>query len=331
MTKIKALALFSGGLDSILACKLMEQQGVEVEALHFVTAFFGHGKDRDSYRQEVWRRYGIRLSVIDVGDSFIDVLRNPPHGYGRYFNPCIDCKILLLNRAKEELPLRGASFLVSGEVLGQRPMSQRRDTMRIVERDSSVTGILLRPLSALRLSPTRVEEDGRVDRNRLLGITGRSRKEQIALAQTLGISDYPSPAGGCILTDPALSRRIKDLFGLIPVVKENDCLLMQVGRHFVLPEEGWLVVGRNEAENEEIRGLWEANDRLLNVIDGPGPTGLLRGAASSLNYPLAASIVAAYSRVRARAEVQVLIRAGESTQAIAVAPAGPEVLNMHRL
>lgn len=331
MTEVKALALFSGGLDSILACKLVEQQGVEVEALHFVSPFFGHSRDRESYPQEVRRRYGIRISIIDVGDDFIDILRDPPHGYGRYFNPCIDCKILLISRAKKELTGRGASFLVSGEVLGQRPMSQRRDTLRVVERDSSVSGILLRPLSALRLPPTRVEEEGLVDRSRLLGISGRGRKEQMALAHELGVSDYPSPAGGCVLTDPALSRRIKTLFKEMPAVTENACLLMQVGRHFRLPGNGWLIVGRNAAENEAIKGFSQAEDRILNVAGGPGPTGLLRGEATTSDQSLAAGVIAGYSRLRGEAEVQVLIRSGEICQILTVAPVPADVLPRYQL
>lgn len=330
MTKVKVLALFSGGLDSILACKLMEQQGIEVEALHFVSPFFGRRKDRESYPEEAWRHYGIRLSVIDVGESFIEVLKDPPHGYGRCFNPCVDCKILLLTRAKRELASRGASFLVSGEVLGQRPMSQRRDTLRIVERDASVTGLLLRPLSALKLPPTRLEEEGLVDRTRLLGISGRGRKEQMALARELGIHDYPAPAGGCVLTDPALSRRIKNLFGAMPVITENACLLMQVGRHFLLPGKSWLVVGRNEAENKEIKGLFQSGDLLLNIIGGAGPTGLVRGAAPFSDRSLAAGIVAGYSQLRGEPEVQVSIR-GDGCETIKAVPAPSDALHLYRL
>lgn len=330
MTKVKVLALFSGGLDSILACKLMEQQGIEVEALHFVSSFFGRRKDRESYPEEAWRHYGIRLSVIDVGESFIEVLKDPLHGYGRCFNPCVDCKILLLTRAKRELASRGASFLVSGEVLGQRPMSQRRDTLRIVERDALVTGLLLRPLSALKLPPTRLEEEGLVDRTRLLGISGRGRKEQMTLARELGIHDYPAPAGGCVLTDPALSRRIKNLFGAIPVITENACLLMQVGRHFLLPGKSWLVVGRNEAENKEIKGLSQPGDLLLDIIGGAGPTGLVCGASSFSEHSLAAGIVAGYSRLKGEPEVQVSIR-GDGCETIKATPAPPDALHLYRL
>lgn len=329
--KVKALALFSGGLDSILACKLMEEQGIEVEALHFVSPFFGHGKDRESYPEEVWKQYNIKLSVIDISDEFIDVLRYPPHGYGRYFNPCVDCKILLLNWAKSELALRGASFLISGEVLGQRPMSQRRDTLRIVERDSSVTGILLRPLSALKLPPTRVEEEGLVDRTRLLSINGRSRKKQMAMARELGIHEYPSPAGGCILTDPILSKRIKNLFELIPVITGNACLLMQVGRHFALPGRSWSIVGRNEAENEVIEGLSQPGDLLLNIVGGPGPTCLLREADTSSDRSLAASIVAGYSRLRGEPEVEVLVCSEDVCETLRVTPARSDILLLYRL
>ncbi len=327
---MKALALFSGGLDSILAYKVVERQGIDVEALHFTSPFFGRRDELGAYRDDVWRRYGISLSVIDVGNEFLGVLRNPQHGYGRCFNPCIDCKILLLRRAKSELDERGASFLVSGEVLGQRPMSQRGDALRLVEKRSSTTGILLRPLSALRLPATRMEEDGVIDRTALFGIQGRSRKEQMVLADRFGVTDYPSPSGGCILTDRVVSQRVRRLFELVEI-SDNSCRLMQIGRHFLLPGGGWLVLGRNATENRIIQDLSQADDVVVRTMDAPGPTGLLRGATFSATHHLAAGVVAGFSRSPGTEPARLSLCAGGSPREIVALPISSEQARSYRL
>ncbi len=214
MIKGRAFSLLSGGLDSLLASRLIMEQGIEVIALHFITPFFGYQKKGQEERyQERWKQlYGIQARIIDVSDEYFQVLRHPRHGYGKNFNPCIDCKIFFLAKAKGMMEEEKVDFLVTGEVLGQRPMSQRRDTMRIVERDSGTDGFLLRPLCAQLLKPTRPEVEGLVDREKLLGMTGRSRKPQMELAERMGIRHYPSPAGGCLLTDPELANRIRKFF-----------------------------------------------------------------------------------------------------------------------
>jgi tRNA U34 2-thiouridine synthase MnmA/TrmU len=285
--KVTALGLFSGGLDSILACKIIADQGIRVRALKFVTPFFDHDllAVEKAYQQEILEKYGFEVELVDLSTGYIDLLRNPAHGFGKNFNPCIDCKILMLTRAREMMEKYDASFLVTGEVLGQRPMSQRRDTLNVIERDAVCKKVLLRPLSALLMEPTVAEEQGLVDRDKLFGFAGRGRKPQIALAKKMGITEFPAPAGGCVLTDPNLASRIERFYaGLFSIDRNqfqvNDIKLLLVGRHFCLPGGHWLVLGRNEQENDRITELQNDDDWLLFMPERPGPTALLRRGAS---------------------------------------------------
>jgi len=284
---IKALSLFSGGLDSILATRLVMEQGIDVEAVQFVTPFFNYKilEDVPRHQQEIFEKFRIKVIVEDISGGYLKLLHNPAHGFGKNFNPCIDCKIMMFSRAKAMLAERGASFLISGEVLGQRPMSQRRDTMNAIERDSGTRSILLRPLCAQLMNETEPELKGWVDRSKLLRMSGRGRSEQIALAKQYGITDYPAPAGGCILADPILSRRIKSLYSgesaFVPAeIAVEDIRLLLLGRQFMLPDGGWLVVGRDEGENERILALAKPEDMLLTEERWPGPFAILRNAAS---------------------------------------------------
>jgi len=210
MRDVRAIGLFSGGLDSILACRVVMAQGIEVVALKFVTPFFDHDllADEVAYRQEMHRKYGINARVVDISEGYVRMLEQPVHGFGKNFNPCVDCKIFMLRRARELMAEYKASFILTGEVLGQRPMSQRRDTLRVIERDSGCEGVLLRPLCAQLMNPTLAETQGLVDREQLHRFSGRGRKEQKKLAAAFGIQDYPAPAGGCMLTDPNLAALI---------------------------------------------------------------------------------------------------------------------------
>ncbi|MDD3813391.1 MAG: thiamine biosynthesis protein [Desulfocapsaceae bacterium] len=286
MSQITALALFSGGLDSILACRVVAAQGVKVVAVKFVTPFFDYEllASRDAYQEEVFKKYGIEVLIEDLSDGYLDLLHNPQHGFGKNFNPCIDCKILMLTRARAMKASLGASFLVTGEVLGQRPMSQRRDTLRVIERDSGAQRYLLRPLSARLLPETEAEAQGWIDRSKLLNMSGRGRSRQIALAREFGIVDFPSPAGGCILADPILSRRIARIYQGNFVVRAEDitvpdiCLLL-LGRQFLLPGGGWLILGRNEQENVRLLTMAQEEDAVLSMPVRPGPTAILRRAA----------------------------------------------------
>ncbi len=293
----RALALFSGGLDSILACRVVAAQGIAVQAVKFVTPFFGYEllAREQEYAQMVRDSYGIEVVLRDVSEPYFTMLRNPPHGYGKNFNPCIDCKILLLRAAKVLMEEFSASFLITGEVIGQRPMSQRRDTLRIIERDSGCTGILLRPLCAKTQEPTLAERDGLVDRELLLDFNGRGRQPQIQLAEHFGISDYPRPAGGCVLTEPDQAKRIAWYYSQYPQVRLNDIRLLLFGRHFQLPQGGWLVLGRDEAENVRLEALHDPGDFLVHMPERSGPMGVLHSGSPD-DFAAAAGLVVRFGK-----------------------------------
>lgn len=296
--KNTALALFSGGLDSTLACRLVAKQGIKVVAVKFVTPFFGYEllQKQNKYAQKINKTSDIDVILKDITLPYLELLKKPAHGFGKNFNPCIDCKILLLTQARKMMPEIGASFLVTGEVVGQRPMSQRRDALRIIERDSNCEGILVRPLCAKNLEPTQAELKGLIDREQLLAFNGRTRTPQMKLAEQFGITDYPSPAGGCILTDPILSVRIQKYYQQNKNIVPNDILLLLTGRQFNLPTGGWLVVGRTEQENKKIIGLLQPDDWLLQTKDIPGPSAILRYSSGPDELKTAASIVVRYSK-----------------------------------
>jgi tRNA-specific 2-thiouridylase len=308
---IKALSLFSGGLDSILATRLVMSQGIDVTAIQFVTPFFNYPilDDIDGHRDKVRRKYGINVQVVDISIDYLELLRNPAHGFGKNFNPCIDCKIYMLSRAKEMMAELGAKFLITGEVLGQRPMSQRRDTLNVIERDSGSRSLLLRPLSAKLMVETEAEREGWVNRDQLLNFSGRGRSNQIALAKKYGITDFPAPAGGCILADPILSRRVSQLYSENSILRPaeittTDVRLLLVGRQFVFPGGGWLILGRDEPDNDKLEVLAGSDDAVLWMEERPGPAALLRRAgkwyadASEMerDLQLAASLVVRYGK-----------------------------------
>ena len=283
---VKALSLFSGGLDSILAARVVMEQGVDVVAVQFVTPFFGLELlgDIDSFKEETREKYGINVIIEDISSGYLELLKKPDHGYGKNFNPCVDCKIFMLKRAKELMNELGASFLITGEVLGQRPMSQRRDTLNVIERDSESRSILLRPLSAKLMNPTIAEENGWVKREKLYDFSGRGRSRQISLAKEMGMSDFPAPAGGCILADPILSKRIRKVYENDFVISVNDITpgditLMINGRQFGMPGGGWLILGRDEKENDLLEALVNSDDVVLYMQERPGPFGVLRRAS----------------------------------------------------
>lgn len=291
----KAVMLLSGGLDSTLAAKIMLGQGIDIEAINFVTAFCTCTKKGCRHQaSKVAEELGIKIRVKNITQEYLEVVKNPKHGYGSGLNPCIDCRIFTFKKAKEFMEEVGASFVVTGEVLGERPMSQRRDAIMIIERESGLKGLVLRPLSAKLFDPTVPEEMGIVDREKLLAISGRSRKPQIELARELGINDYPCPAGGCLLTDPEFSKRARDLLEHNSFTLDN-ILLLKVGRHFRLSKACKVIVGRNESENEAILGLSREKDLLMNARDLPGPIGLLRGEPTGEDLNQALGIVARYS------------------------------------
>ncbi|MBI5694754.1 MAG: 7-cyano-7-deazaguanine synthase [Nitrospirae bacterium] len=294
----RALALFSGGLDSMLAVRVVMEQGVEVIALQFITPFFNYkhkGREAES-SDEFLAKFGFPCRIVDVSEEYIAMLRSPRYGYGKNFNPCIDCKIFMMKRAKEMMSELGADFIVSGEVLGQRPMSQRRDAMRIVERDSGLDYYLLRPLCAKHMKPTYPEEHGLIDREKLHDISGRARRRQMDLAESFGISDYQSPAGGCLLTDPIISQRIAWLLQSGAPITVSDVAILAVGRHFSVPG-GRLYVGRNKEDNRKLGEFAREGDFIFKIKERPGTLVLFRGMLGPEDIRLAAAVATRYSDV----------------------------------
>jgi tRNA U34 2-thiouridine synthase MnmA/TrmU len=329
-----ALALFSGGLDSILACRLVASQGLRVVAVRCVTPFFGYDllAEEEAYRAKMRELYGIEVVLRDVSEPYLTMLRHPPHGYGKNFNPCVDCKILLMRTARETMAEYGAELLISGEVLGQRPMSQRLDTLRVVERDSGCEGLLVRPLCAKGLAPTRAELAGLIDRERLLAFRGRGRQPQMELAARFGITDYPSPAGGCVLTDPIQAQRIASFYAEHDPVTVADIRLLMVGRHFRLPHGAWLAMGRREAENDRLAERALPTDWVLVLADRPGPTGVLRFAGHPDDVAAAAGLMARYGKKGegGGAPLRVLLSRGEERREILAISLGEEVYEAWR-
>jgi len=269
MNTYDALSLFSGGLDSILATKLMIAHGHKVLGLHFVSPFFGKPEKIAFWQRE----YGIPVEVIDIGQEFVDLMAAfPPHGFGKVLNPCVDCKILMLRRAKELLAAHGASFIISGEVLGQRPMSQRADTLNIIRNDADVRDVLLRPLSAGLLPPTPMEESGLVDRSRLSSLCGRGRKGQYALAKALGVTTIPTQAGGCRLGERESARRYWPILRHFPRPLAHYFDLANVGRQLWRRDEGqWLSMGREHKDNEKLLKLARPEHYVFVLKSFPGP------------------------------------------------------------
>ena len=310
---MKALCVFSGGLDSMLASQIIRAQGVDVLGLFFETPFFSSHRARISAKA-----IHLPLKVVDLTGPHLEVVKHPAHGYGGNMNPCIDCHALMLRKAGEMLEEEEANFIITGEVLGQRPMSQNLKALSIVSTQSGFPKLILRPLSAKLLQMTIPEEQGWVGRDLLLNFSGRSRKPQMALARELNITDYPAPAGGCLLTDPNFSKRLKDLFSSEPHFEIREIELMKVGRHFRLGPHARLVVGRNKGENETIVSLAKPGDLLLTAQSVPGPNVLALGDLTPELEILAAAITASYSDARDSepTEVRLEVKGQERTVSV---------------
>jgi len=299
--KAKGIGLLSGGLDSMLAVKVLQQQDLDLLGVFFSTPFFGPTKGVD-YEHLL----GIPVRIIDIGDKHLEMLKRPVYGYGSQMNPCIDCHALMLREAGRMMESEGAGFLFTGEVLGQRSMSQRRDSLRSVEKLSGYPGRVLRPLSARLLAPTRMEIEGSVDRSKLLDIQGRSRKRQIALAEQFGITDYPQPGGGCVLTKHGFGKKLRALFDLYAQAGVREAQAIGCGRLLRLPGSHLYVIGRNHADNEELEKLAGSREYLLRVVDYPGPRGLLFFSAEvEQELSLAAMVLASYSDAPKGREIEI--------------------------
>lgn len=311
---MKALALLSGGLDSIIAVKIIQKMGVEVEALHFANPFHQSLDENLRKIRLLASDLNVKLVISELGEDFLRIIEKPNYNYGKHMNPCVDCRIYQLKEAKKLMGEAGASFLITGEVLDQRPHSQRRDALDIVERDSQLRGLILRPLSAKHLRPTLPEEKGWVDREQLLDIKGRGRDQQIKLAQEFGISDFPSPAGGCLLTYREYSEKVKDLLEFEKGLSLRGVKLLQTGRHLRLTPQVKIIVGKNEAENNLLNRIASENEIILELADYQGPTTLYSGPSDNQTLELAAAITAGYSKAPAGERTPVFaIRNGAQT------------------
>lgn len=272
----KALVLLSGGLDSMLAAKILMEQGVSVTGLVFRSCFFSSDKAKKAAAQ-----LGVDLLETDFSADHLKMVKNPVHGYGKNMNPCIDCHGLMLKRAKEIMAREGYDLVATGEVLGQRPMSQHQAALDLVAEISGLSGKILRPLSAKLLAETEAEKVGKISRHRLLDISGRSRQRQIALAAKYNIKEYASPGGGCLLTDPVFSEKLLKLFEYWPDCGCNDAEILQYGRVFWLKsktgENILVVIGRQQEENERLENLARTGDILIDLAEENGPTSLIRG------------------------------------------------------
>lgn len=314
----KAIALLSGGLDSTLAVKVILDQGIAVEALNFTSPFCtctGKNAGCKSEAVRVAEEFGIPIKVMNKGVDYLEIVRNPKHGYGKGLNPCVDCRIFLLRKAKEYMEETGADFVFTGEVLGQRPMSQRRDTLRVIERESGLEGLLLRPLSAKHFQPTIPEIEGWVDRKKLLGIQGRSRKELFELAEELDVTNYPCPAGGCLLTELSFVGKIKDVFDHSDELNMRDFRLLKLGRHFRIGRRTKVIVGRNEGENSLLEHAIQKGEATLRWNGGSTPTAAIMGETSGELIEKAAQILLRYTKAEAGAVEKVaLFREGDETE-----------------
>ena len=317
--KVRALGLCSGGLDSMLSAMVLRRQGIEVAWIAFETPFFSPAKARKAARM-----LSVPIMVENITPIYLKMLKNPPCGYGKHMNPCMDCHALMFKLAGRHMGEKGFAFLFSGEVLGQRPLSQNKGGLRYVEKQSGFNGYILRPLSALSLPETIPEKQGLVDRDRLLDITGRSRKVQMQLAAEFGIAEYPSPAGGCLLTDKGYSNRLRDLFDHQENISESDLHLLKYGRHLRLNVDAKAIVGRTQQDNQHIkRYLNPDRDTVIKVVDFPGPFVLMPGGGNRETVFLAAAICAGYSKAPNDSLARVSVSTPSGAETIQVLPIPP--------
>lgn len=331
MKRYDGLLMFSGGLDSTVAAHLLTSQHLSILAVHYVLPFYsGIGNPHTKIRRYA-EQLGISLRIEEEGEAFLAMVRSPQFGFGKNANPCLDCRMHRLKKAKRIMEAVGASFIATGEVIGQRPMSQRLACLQMIEKKCDLKGRLLRPLSAKLLVPTIVEEEGIVDRHRLMDISGRSRQKQIEYAQKAHLT-YPSPAGGCILTNVASSQRYLKLEQRESEFTLEDFKLIAYGRHFAIGATCRLIVARDDNENTVLEKIASPADVLFDCAEIPGPLGLGRGFFTDEEKRIAAGVTARYGRARDFAEVKVRVYApGSEGTVISVAPVCSEFCDSCRI
>ncbi len=335
----KAVALISGGLDSLLAARLVQEQGIHVEGINFYTGFCVEGhthairkkdKDRVKRNNALWvaEQLGIKLHIVDIVEEYKDIVINPRHGYGANLNPCLDCKIFMVRKAHEWIQAHDFDFIITGEVVGQRPMSQRKQTMPVISEESGAQDLLLRPLCAKNLPATRAELEGWIDREKLEGFSGRSRKPQMALARRFGFEDYAQPAGGCcFLTDISYSVKLQDLWNNRghKQYEIDDIMLLKVGRH-IRPEACFkLIIAREEGENRFLSG-YKHQFQTIKTVSHAGPLALVEGAQLDRDQlELACAIIARFSKGRDDELIELSYsNLDKETRSVQVKPLAPE-------
>jgi len=292
---MRALALFSGGLDSVLAMKLIVDQGIEVIAVN-INIGFGSTNDRKEHMENMCKQIGVKFEILDLRQLYLDeVLFDPKYGYGKNFNPCIDCHGFMFRYTGKLLEKYDASFMISGEVLGQRPMSQRKDALENVKKLSEYEDLIVRPLSAKLLPPSKPELEGWIDREKLMDISGRNRQPQLALAKEIGLEDFESPGGGCLLTEIQFSNRLRD-FVDHDKLEVEDIDTLKAGRHFRLPDGAKLIIGRDKDDNEKIKATHSDKYYKGRIEHASGPLCLLQKNASQDDLKLASNIIVTYGR-----------------------------------
>jgi tRNA U34 2-thiouridine synthase MnmA/TrmU len=331
--RVHAIALFSGGLDSSLAILLMLKQGIEVTALMFANHFGCDIDDRGGCGRNphpTAAKFGFRVKMVHLGESFMEIVQNPKYGYGKNMNPCIDCRILMLREAEEYMKMVGADFIITGEVLGQRPKSQMRNTLNQIIKETGLQGYLLRPLSAKLLPPTIAEEQGLVDREQLESIAGRSRKRQLELAAEFGLEDYSSPTAGCLLTDRGYSIKLRDLLEHQGGLTLTDLNLLRIGRHFRISPSAKIIIGRNQEDNEKLEKYVD-NYPLVEVIGHGSPLALLIGDYDDEILKIAAALTARYSDGKRLTQVQVSVLVDGVRSELSVTPLQPQEVEPYRM
>jgi len=333
----KAVALISGGLDSMLAAQVVKDQGVHVEGINFFTGFCVEGhthairqkdKDKPKRNNALWsaEQVGVKLHIVDISQEYVGVVTNPKHGYGQNLNPCLDCKSFMVAKAREWMEANGFDFIITGEVVGQRPKSQRRDTFPVIADESGAGDLLLRPLCAQRFEPTLPEREGWVDREQLFDFSGRSRKPQMALAAQYGIEEYSQPAGGCcFLTDENFSRKLADLWEARGSKEYDldDIMLLKMGRHIRPAPNYKLIIAREDGENRFMGG-YRKRFHTVRDLDNPGPLALVQGEPSASDLETAARITARYGKGRSAEQVRAEITPPDGAPYVAeVAPMPP--------